>query len=280
MSTIIVIEPHTLLRLGIVDLLSRAQTFRQVEGVDLSRLAQDRHDPRPCDLVVLSVSTTDDIARFVPAADRAFSPKAILLLSDSPTEIGSPDHLPSIVAGCVSKGALPEIVDASVRVILAGGTCFPPRTVRKAAEDPITSAPMAKWPPAPHSLNGSAATLDDGYRRYADMAKETPGTPSNGTTADPRALSLITHENAPKEWELLGLTKRQYEVLVLLARGYPMKTVGRYLNISVATAKAHTETLYQRLDVHNRNAAVFAAVSKGPTLGWPSITKAQEALDS
>ncbi|MBC2769540.1 response regulator transcription factor [Pusillimonas sp. 7-48] len=56
--------------------------------------------------------------------------------------------------------------------------------------------------------------------------------------------------------------------LVLLARGYPMKTVGRCLNISVATAKAHTETLYQRLDVHNRNAAVYAAVSRGAKLGW------------
>lgn len=70
---------------------------------------------------------------------------------------------------------------------------------------------------------------------------------------------------------MLGLTPRQYEVLVLLSRGYPMKTVGRYLNISVATAKAHTETLYQRLDVHNRNAAVYAAVSRGAKLGWASI---------
>ena len=85
-------------------------------------------------------------------------------------------------------------------------------------------------------------------------------------------------ENANEECEMLGLTRRQYEVLVLLARGYPMKTVGRYLNISVATAKAHTETLYQRLDVHNRNAAVFAAVSRGATLGWPTIAKAQQAM--
>lgn len=278
MSTIIVIEPHTLLRLGIVDLLSKSQTFRQVEGVDLSRLTQERHDPRPCDLVVLSISTSDDIARYVPAAERIFSPKAVLLLSDSPTDIGSPDHLPAVVAGYVSKGALPEILDASVRVVLAGGTCFPPRNARKVAEDPITSAPMAKWPPSHDPSTQPGSPLPDGYRHYADMNKESPGPHANGAATDPRALSLITHENAPKEWELLGLTKRQYEVLVLLARGYPMKTVGRYLNISVATAKAHTETLYQRLDVHNRNAAVFAAVSRGATLGWPSIAKAQQAL--
>jgi DNA-binding NarL/FixJ family response regulator len=71
---------------------------------------------------------------------------------------------------------------------------------------------------------------------------------------------------------MLGLTPRQYEVLVLLAQGHPMKTIGRKLNISVATAKAHTETLYQRLNVHNRNAAVYTAVSKGAKLGWSSLT--------
>jgi len=78
------------------------------------------------------------------------------------------------------------------------------------------------------------------------------------------------------EHELLGLTPRQYEVLVLRAKGYPMKTVGRCLNISVATAKAHTETLYQRLDVHNRNAAVYAAVSRGAKLGWACMGSSAE----
>ena len=67
---------------------------------------------------------------------------------------------------------------------------------------------------------------------------------------------------------MLHITPRQYEVLVLLARGYPMKTVSRHLNISVATAKAHTETLYQRLGAHNRNQAIYAAISRGATLGW------------
>jgi len=71
-----------------------------------------------------------------------------------------------------------------------------------------------------------------------------------------------------EESELLGLTPRQYEVLVLLSKGYPIKTVGRTMNISAATAKAHAEALYQRLDVNSRNAAVYKAISRGATLGW------------
>ena len=66
---------------------------------------------------------------------------------------------------------------------------------------------------------------------------------------------------------MLRLTPRQYEVLVLLAKGYPLKKISRELNISVATAKTHTEALYQRLSVNSSNAAVYAAISKGATLG-------------
>lgn len=79
------------------------------------------------------------------------------------------------------------------------------------------------------------------------------------------SLAPSTHNEA----ELLGLTKRQYEVLLLLAKGYPLKTVAKHLKISVATAKSHTETLYHRLDVNSRNAAVDAAMNKGATLCWP-----------
>ena len=58
------------------------------------------------------------------------------------------------------------------------------------------------------------------------------------------------------------------EVLVLLARGYPIKTVSRMLNISVATAKTHACTLYQRLHVKNKGEAVYAALQRGATLEW------------
>ncbi|MEO6959502.1 MAG: LuxR C-terminal-related transcriptional regulator, partial [Burkholderiaceae bacterium] len=47
-----------------------------------------------------------------------------------------------------------------------------------------------------------------------------------------------------------------------------IKSVSRHLNISISTAKAHTEMLYQRLDVHSRNQAIYKAVSLGATLGW------------
>ncbi|MER1965811.1 hypothetical protein [Castellaniella sp. FW104-7G2B] len=55
----------------------------------------------------------------------------------------------------------------------------------------------------------------------------------------------------------------------------------------MATAKTHTEALYQRLSVNSRNAAVYAAISRGATLGWhdprmsPAVSgKAPPNIDS
>jgi DNA-binding NarL/FixJ family response regulator len=65
---------------------------------------------------------------------------------------------------------------------------------------------------------------------------------------------------------MLGITPRQYEVLVLLARGHSVKSISRHMAISIATVKSHAETLYKRLGVNNRNAAVYEAVSRGASL--------------
>jgi len=241
MTIIIVVEPHPLLRLGILQLLSDVAPACKLEGADYSDLSHVGNTDRTCDIVLLSVSSFDDIHRLAMAAERVYSPKAMLLLSESSDMPHSVQGLPASVAGYVPKNAPPEVLQASVRLVLAGGTCFPLRPTVVPPQQPLLAKfEPTKWPPP---------------------EPEKKAKPANGTHP---------------ECEMLGLTPRQYEVLVLLARGYPMKTVGRYLNISVATAKAHTETLYQRLDVHNRNAAVYEAVSRGATLGWPSISGSQE----
>ncbi len=65
---------------------------------------------------------------------------------------------------------------------------------------------------------------------------------------------------------LLGLTQRQYEILVLLSRGHPVKTISRMLGISEATTKAHINALYRRLEVRSRTEAVFVATQRGAML--------------
>jgi DNA-binding NarL/FixJ family response regulator len=59
------------------------------------------------------------------------------------------------------------------------------------------------------------------------------------------------------------LTPRQLEVLRFIADGKSNKEIGRVMNLSEATVKAHVMALYRALNVDNRVAAVQAAKDKG-----------------
>lgn len=57
----------------------------------------------------------------------------------------------------------------------------------------------------------------------------------------------------------LGLTPRQVEVLGLLARGLPNKSIARELGLSEATVKVHLLAIFRVLQARNRTEAVVAA---------------------
>ncbi|ECZ8230476.1 response regulator transcription factor [Salmonella enterica] len=57
--------------------------------------------------------------------------------------------------------------------------------------------------------------------------------------------------------DIKALSARQREILQMLAAGESNKQIGRALNISTGTVKAHLESLYRRLDVNNRTQAAM-----------------------
>ncbi|ENN9684861.1 response regulator transcription factor [Salmonella enterica] len=57
--------------------------------------------------------------------------------------------------------------------------------------------------------------------------------------------------------DIKALSARQREILQMLAAGESNKQIGRALNISTGTVKAHLESLYRRLDVKNRTQATM-----------------------
>jgi DNA-binding NarL/FixJ family response regulator len=52
------------------------------------------------------------------------------------------------------------------------------------------------------------------------------------------------------------LTKREQEILSLLAKGYLYKEIADQLSISLSTVRAHLHTVYEKLHVHSRTQAV------------------------
>ena len=62
-------------------------------------------------------------------------------------------------------------------------------------------------------------------------------------------------------WETL--TRREREILKLIAEGFKSKEIADYLCISVHTVETHRSTLMKKLNLHNTAALVALAIEKG-----------------
>ena len=243
MTAILVVEPHPLLRLGLLQVLAEIGPSIRLRSTDYSDLSGTGAQLQQCDLLVLSVPDSPEATVILDTAIVRYAPASILILSDQSSTNLSAIALPPNVVGHLSKDSSLDILQASFRLVLAGGNCFP-----------LRSAPTAQ-------VNKKSR-----FDRLPSIQDYTPIQAASTATASQTKTTVKV--GAPQnEAEMLGLTPRQYEVLQLLARGLPLKSIAKGLEISAATAKAHTETLYQRLNVHNRNEAVFAALSRGAQLG-------------
>jgi NarL family two-component system response regulator YdfI len=67
----------------------------------------------------------------------------------------------------------------------------------------------------------------------------------------------------PSSSDPLGLTTREREVLSAAARGERSKEIAARLGISERTVKAHLDSIYNKLGVDSRAAAVSVAIQKG-----------------
>ena len=63
--------------------------------------------------------------------------------------------------------------------------------------------------------------------------------------------------------ERFGITRREHEVLALLADGLTDQQMADRLGLSIRTVHTHTSSLMRKLDVHSRAAAARAAHQAG-----------------
>jgi DNA-binding NarL/FixJ family response regulator len=233
MAKMVLIEAHPLLRLGLRQILGKVEGHWDIVGLDMAHLDQIEPEEEGIELLIfgLPIDTAEGWLA-LESVQRKLQPKRILLLTEATKWRMPTTTLPEgTIYGCLMKTASIEVLDAAIRLVMAGGQCFP-----------IGAAPVTN---IENSFSLPRPALND----------------SNNPT-EVKAMPITAGA------QLLKITPRQYEVLTLLARGYPIKTVSRMLNISVATAKTHACTLYQRLHVKNKGEAVYAALQRGATLDW------------
>ena len=76
-------------------------------------------------------------------------------------------------------------------------------------------------------------------------------------------LEAAGHRVPRRREAVRGLTAREVEVLVLLARGMSNKQIAERLVITPKTASNHVEHIYAKIDAANRAAAALFAVQHG-----------------
>ncbi|WP_066740737.1 LuxR C-terminal-related transcriptional regulator [Cupriavidus sp. D384] len=211
------------------------------------------------------------------------------LVSPGPARGLTLDGIDLLIVGDLLQGyddAMLQLLGtaADVRGVLylsAGGTVqwMPPREI----------APLLSWLPENAALEAIEGTL----RKMIGAMRRgcCTGTPSEGDGQAARAAASgaaivlpmptppqLFGAGAPEsvsEAQLLSLTQRQYDVLVLLSKGMSIKLISRRLHISVPTVKSHTLQIYRRLAANNKTEAVFVARERGALLA--AISAAAEA---
>jgi DNA-binding NarL/FixJ family response regulator len=78
-----------------------------------------------------------------------------------------------------------------------------------------------------------------------------------------RHLSGLAGHRIAESLTHRALTNRETEVLLLMARGNPNKTIGKRLNITDGTVKAHIRSILQKLDSASRTEATAIASRRG-----------------
>jgi DNA-binding NarL/FixJ family response regulator len=177
----------------------------------------------------LEAATADEVTQ-----QAAREPDLALLDFNMPGTDGLPwlarlrTHYPSLPLVVVSAQESPELVRALVELGVAG---FIPKSDSAAVVLQAVRLVLA---------GGTYAPV-----RFLS-ARPVPGQPQQ-------------RDGAESAGALDGLTPRQQDVLALLARGLPNKSIAREMGLSEGTVKVHLLAIFRALDVRNRTEAVVAA---------------------
>jgi len=102
--------------------------------------------------------------------------------------------------------------------------------------------------------------------RFDECAEGIREVRRGGSPISPSIARQLVKEFQPKQAgpELTELlSKRESEVLNLLARGFSFLEIGDLLSISRSTVATYVKNIYQKLEVNSRSEAVFEASSLG-----------------
>jgi DNA-binding CsgD family transcriptional regulator len=158
-------------------------------------------------------------------------------------------------SGRLSAPAITRLVLGLALVIVAGWLIQPYlASVRKRLLSRRT--PLHAPTPSPRAVEAEA-----GFGEQLDTEEHTPPQLQVKPSTPPAALSSESSDSQPSFAE--SLTRRELEVLALVAEGFTNREIAQKLIITPGTAKVHISNIYSKLCVNRRVQAVTKAQELG-----------------
>lgn len=224
---VLVIDDHSIIRMALKHILRELTPDAEVVQAANGREALSRLDEStaPFDMIITDLYMPDGGIDLVKSlVERA---------GQAPVIVFTVSEQASDVRGALAAGArayMPKTTDdpliiSILRLVIAGGTYVPPLLTRLTADQD-----NAVTHPAPAALSHAPPQAG------AVALAERPVT-------SPRPLP--------------PLTKRQYQVLELLAEGLSNAAIGERLDLNLSTVKSHVTGVLRALGVTSRTQAVL-----------------------
>lgn len=89
---------------------------------------------------------------------------------------------------------------------------------------------------------------------------------SGGSPLSPeiaRGIVNVFQHIGPSQTATVSLTGQEQQLLSLLAQGHSYEVAARKMNVSVNTVRNYVRSVYEKLHVHSKSAAVSAALRRG-----------------
>ncbi|MDF2684275.1 MAG: DNA-binding response regulator [Brevibacillus sp.] len=222
---IVIVDDHQLFREGVKRILEMEEDFKVVgEGADGGEAALLAEEHKP-DVLLMDINMPH--INGVSAAENVItaSPNTrVIMLSIHDDEGYVYRTLRSGASGYLLKEmGTSDLVDA-VRVVASGGAYIHPKVTGKLIEE---------------------------FRRLSEQegAAERSFSIDDSQTIDPKVIE--------------SLTRREREVLQLMAEGKSNRAIGEFLFISEKTVKNHVSSILQKLSVQDRTQAVVISIKNG-----------------
>jgi DNA-binding NarL/FixJ family response regulator len=223
--SIVLIDDHQLFREGVKRILEMEKDFRVVgEGADGEDAYRLAEHHKP-DVLLLDINMPN--VNGVSASEHVISvsPKTrVIILSIHDDEGYVYRTLRSGASGYLLKEMGTSDLVEAVRVVATGGAYIHPKVTGKLIEE---------------------------FRRLSEQegASERSLSTDDAQSVDPRLIE--------------SLTRREREVLQLMAEGKSNRAIGEFLFISEKTVKNHVSSILQKLNVQDRTQAVVISIKNG-----------------